>query len=297
QRRQVLHDWNATRVDYPTEVCLHTLIEQQVARTPEALALVHDDEALTYSQMNRRANRLAHGLVAHGVGPDVRVAVCMARSLDMVIAVLAILKAGGAYVPIDPSHPAERIRSLLEDSAPCVLIARGDTGLSLPEAPVRLDPQAFEAQPGMPETDPNVHALSANHLAYVIYTSGSTGQPKGVMIEHRAVVNRLLWMQDHYRLAGDDVVLQKTPLGFDVSVWELFWPLMVGVPMVLAGHEGQKDPVYLAQLIQQRAITTVHFVPPMLQAFVSSAHASACTSLRRIICSGESLSSALARQT
>ncbi len=297
QRRQVLHDWNATRVDYPTEVCLHTLIEQQVARTPEALALVHDDEALTYSQMNRRANRLAHGLVAHGVGPDVRVAVCMARSLDMVIAVLAILKAGGAYVPIDPSHPAERIRSLLEDSAPCVLIARGDTGLSLPEAPVRLDPQAFEAQPGMPETDPNVHALSANHLAYVIYTSGSTGQPKGVMIEHRAVVNRLLWMQDHYRLAGDDVVLQKTPLGFDVSVWELFWPLMVGVPMVLARHEGQKDPVYLAQLIQQRAITTVHFVPPMLQAFVSSAHASACTSLRRIICSGESLSSALARQT
>ncbi|WP_156103776.1 non-ribosomal peptide synthetase, partial [Pectobacterium betavasculorum] len=296
QRQQVLYEWNATRKDYPNDRCLHQLIEAQIVRTPQAVALVYDNRRLSYDEMNRRANQLAHVLLAQGVGPDVRVAICLPRSLEMVVAVLAVLKAGGAYVPIDPAYPVERINYMLEDSEPRALIVSGDLPAQLPEGVVLIDLAHADDIRRMPASNPDGQGVQPHHLAYVIYTSGSTGKPKGVMIEHRAIVNRLMWMQDEYRLVGDDVVLQKTPLGFDVSVWELFWPLMVGVPLVLARHEGQKDPEYLAQLIQRQAVTTVHFVPPMLQAFLSCDAASRCDSLRRVICSGEGLGSALARQ-
>ncbi|WP_146742157.1 non-ribosomal peptide synthetase, partial [Lonsdalea populi] len=296
QRRQVVYEWNATRKDYPNGQCLHQLIEAQSARTPQAVALVYDDRQLRYGAMNQQANALAHELIAHGVGADERVAICLPRSLEMVVAVLAVLKAGGAYVPIDPAYPIDRINAMLEDSAPRVLITRGNLPAQRPSGTSLVDLDHADGLRQRPTFNPDSQGVMPHHLAYVIYTSGSTGKPKGVMIEHRAIVNRLMWMQDEYRLAADDVVLQKTPLGFDVSVWELFWPLMVGVPLVLARHEGQKDPDYLAQLIQRRAVTTVHFVPPMLQAFLSSKAACGCDSLRRVICSGEGLGSALARQ-
>ncbi|MFP1953471.1 amino acid adenylation domain-containing protein, partial [Lonsdalea quercina] len=297
QRRQMVYEWNATRKDYPNGQCLHQLIEAQSARTPQAIALVYDDRQLSYGNMNEQANALAHELIAHGVGPDGRVAICLPRSLEMAVAVLATLKAGGAYVPIDPAYPIDRINTMLADCAPRVLITRGNRLIQGPAGTLVIDLDHAEGLSQRPTFNPDSQGVMPHHLAYVIYTSGSTGKPKGVMIEHRAIVNRLMWMQDEYRLAADDVVLQKTPLGFDVSVWELFWPLMVGVPLVLARHEGQKDPDYLAELIQRKAVTTVHFVPPMLQAFLSSKAASGCGSLRRIICSGEGLGSALARQT
>ncbi|MBW8832981.1 MAG: amino acid adenylation domain-containing protein, partial [Burkholderiales bacterium] len=248
-----------------------------------------------YAELNRRANRLAHALIEQGVKPDERVAICLPRSAQMMVAVLAVLKAGGAYVPLDPGYPPERLAFMLEDAAPRVLITLGSLCTERPPQLPIIDLNASHSAP-QPETDPDPRALglSSQHLAYVIYTSGSTGRPKGVMVEHHAVVNRLVWMQAAYALQPHEAVLQKTPLGFDVSVWELFWPLMTGNRLVLARHEGHKDPAYLAALIQQEAVTTLHFVPSMLQAFLQHEDAARCDSIKRVICSGESLSVSLA---
>ncbi len=237
-----------------------------------------------------------------GVGPDVRVGVCLHRSLDLPVALLAVLKAGGAYVPLDPDYPPSRLAFMVEDAACPVLITRSDLrsrlrregedvdGQSIPTICLDTDEADLRALDDGPLSDGERHAaVTPDHLAYVIYTSGSTGRPKGAMNTHRAVVNRLEWMQEAYRLDAADCVLQKTPYSFDVSVWELFWPLMTGARMCLAKPGGHKDSGYLIDLIQANGVTALHFVPSMLQAFLQHPEAAACVGVRRVICSGEAL--------
>ncbi|ENL4048133.1 amino acid adenylation domain-containing protein, partial [Serratia marcescens] len=293
ERELLLHGWNRTERDYPLDQTLAALFEQQVRRTPHATALVSGAESLSYAQLNARANRLAHALIARGVGPDSRVAVCAERGLNMVTALFGILKAGGAYVPLDPAYPGERLQYILQDADPVLLLADAAGRAALGEP---VTPQlALEA--ALPETlsaeNPAPRA-QASHLAYVIYTSGSTGKPKGAMNEHRGVVNRLVWMQEAYGLTAADTVLQKTPFGFDVSVWEFFWPLMVGARLVMAKPEGHKDPDYLSRAIEQYGVTTLHFVPSMLQSFLADGQAATrCGQVVRVMCSGEALPAAL----
>ncbi|AIA70439.1 hypothetical protein EV46_07535 [Pectobacterium atrosepticum] len=289
ERRQVMLDFNATEADFPHDALIHQLVEDQAARTPDTTAVLFEDQHLTYDALNRRANQLAHHLIDLGVKPDDRIAICVERSLDMVIGLLAILKAGAAYVPLDPGYPAERLAYMLDDASPVALLTQANQrALLTGDVPrILLDTADFSH---LSEDNPHVPGLDAHHLAYVIYTSGSTGKPKGVMNSHRALCNRLVWMQNTYRLTPDDRVLQKTPFSFDVSVWEFFWPLLYGARLVMARPDGHKDAAYLAQLIERTGITTLHFVPSMLQQFVQWADADcACDSLRRVICSGEAL--------
>ncbi|WP_309251044.1 amino acid adenylation domain-containing protein, partial [Lonsdalea populi] len=227
--------------------------------------------------------------MALGVRPDDRVALCVERSLEMVVALLGVLKAGAAYVPLDPGYPAERLAYMLDDAQPVALLTQsGLTAVHTDAVPVvLLDTGAFDAGRDS-NPDPQALGLSAANLAYVIYTSGSTGQPKGVMNAHRGLCNRLVWMQRAYRLTPDDRVLQKTPFSFDVSVWEFFWPLLYGARLVMARPDGHKDTGYLARLIEDAGITTLHFVPSMLQQFVQWAD-TPCDTLKRVICSGEAL--------
>ncbi|QDQ25470.1 amino acid adenylation domain-containing protein [Chitinimonas arctica] len=299
ERRRVLLEWNDTAQAYPADQAIHQLFEAQVARTPNAIALVCEGEQLSYAELNARANRLAHALRQAGVGPDRLVGLCVERSVAMVVGLLATLKAGGAYVPLDPDYPAERLRHMLQDSAPVLVLVDRVGGEALATAGAegaRTWHLQADAANWAGQSAGNLPAVSPGQLAYVIYTSGSTGRPKGVMNEHGAVVNRLLWMQQAYALDGQDVVLQKTPFSFDVSVWEFFWPLLAGARLVMARPEGHKDPAYLAGLIRQAGVTTLHFVPSMLQVFLGQGAAEGCDSLKRIFCSGEALPAALARQ-
>ena len=299
ERQRVLYDFNDTAVEYPRQL-LHELVEQQVARTPQAIALRCEERQLSYAALNARANRLARQLRRLGVGPDAKVAVLLERSEWMVIALLAVLKAGGAYVPLDPVHPDERLAHMLDDCAAAAVLT--ETGLRdrLPGKQSNIVVVDADAAT-WPADESNLDAfeigLNGQHLAYVIYTSGSTGKPKGAMNEHRGIVNRLHWMQQAYALNADDVVLQKTPFGFDVSVWEFFWPLMTGAQLLLARPQGHKDPAYLGELIRSCGVTTLHFVPSMLQVFLAQADAVAgCASVTRVVCSGEALPGPLARQ-
>jgi len=292
-----LESWNATQHAYPSEQCVHQMFEQQVQQTPEAVALVFGEHALSYAALNQRANQLAHALQQRGVGPEVLVGICMERSLEMVIGLLAILKAGGAYLPLDPSLPQARLEYMLSDAQVGLVVIQAHQQQRLASAldGVTIIPleAARLAQDAALLTNPINH-LQADQIVYMIYTSGSTGRPKGVMNTHAGLVNRLTWMQRQYPLCEDDRVLQKTPFSFDVSVWEFFWPLITGTRLVMAQPGGHQDPTYLKELIQQEQITTLHFVPSMLQAFLlEPANIQACTSLRQVMCSGEALSASL----
>jgi amino acid adenylation domain-containing protein/thioester reductase-like protein len=271
-------------------VPLHRLIEAQVGSTPDAVALAFDEQTLTYQELNQRANKLARYLRTLGVGPDVPVAICVERSFEMVTGLLAVLKAGGAYVPLDPDLPRERVDFLLRDLATPVVLTLERLATSLPPATarvLRLDADAgLWAAEGGADFDAGV---TPDNLAYVIYTSGSTGTPKGCTNTHRGIVNRLLWMQDEYRLAPADRVLQKTPYSFDVSVWEFFWPLLTGARLVIAKPGGHRDPDYLAGLIADGRVTVLHFVPSMLQSFLQAGGLHRCGSVRHVVCSGEAL--------
>ncbi len=290
ERQVLVHDWNQTAQAYPTERALHQLIEDQVQRSPHAPALVFGATALTYAQLDARANQLAHALVARGVGPDSLVGICVERSIEMVVGLLAILKAGGAYVPLDPEYPRERLAYMVEDSGIQWLLSQHHVLGSLPTEGLQviaLDGPA-DWLDAYDTTAPDV-AVHALNLAYVIYTSGSTGKPKGAGNSHRALVNRLCWMQQAYGLDASDAVLQKTPFSFDVSVWEFFWPLMTGARLVVAAPGEHREPARLIETIGRQAITTLHFVPSMLQAFIHEPGVYACASLKRIVCSGEAL--------
>ena len=274
---------------------------------PDPRTLNPDPCCLTYRELNRRANQLAQHLQALGVGPDVLVGICLERSLELVVGLLGILKAGGAYLPLDPSYPAERLAFMLDDAQARVLITRQ----RLDDGRWTMDDESASAQPIVngPSSIVNLAAdwsriaggsaenlanrTHPDNLAYMIYTSGSTGQPKGALNSHRAISNRLRWMQDAFQLTARDVVLQKTPFSFDVSVWEFFWPLLTGARLVLARPGGHQDPAYLRALIARSHITTCHFVPALLQLFLDEPDLASCRSLRRVICSGEALSAEL----
>ncbi|HEX2187467.1 MAG TPA: amino acid adenylation domain-containing protein [Longimicrobiaceae bacterium] len=291
ERRQVVEEWNDTARPYPPAT-LHGLVERQVERTPDAIAVVHEGGSLTYRELDARAEALAGLLRDRGVGPETRVGVCMERGPGLVAALLAVLKAGGAYVPLDPGYPAGRLAHMLADSAVPLLLAEEATAERLPRfggEVVLVDGTPSPPGPLSPQGGEGENCSGPDTLAYVIYTSGSTGQPKGAMNTHGAIVNRLLWMQDEYGLGPDDAVLQKTPFSFDVSVWELFWPLLAGARLVLARPEGHRDPAYLSELIGRERVTTLHFVPPMLAAFLDAGDPARCGSVRRVVCSGEAL--------
>ena len=290
ERNELLQRCNDTEAEFPADVQLQELIQRQVAATPDALALHFGEQRLSYAQLNARANQLAHWLRGQGVGPDVLVGVAAERSVELVVALLGIVKAGGAYVPMDPDYPQERLQHMLADSGVSLLLTQQSLLERLPQTCARLlclDSQWSEIATAS-EQNPAI-AGSPQNLAYLIYTSGSTGKPKSAGNSHRALVNRLHWMQKAYALDACDRVLQKTPFSFDVSVWEFFWPLMTGAALVVAAPGAHRDPAALRQVIEAGQVTTLHFVPSMLQAFVASGELDRCTSLRQVMCSGEAL--------
>ncbi|BAI74309.1 enterobactin synthetase component F (plasmid) [Azospirillum sp. B510] len=304
--------WNATAVEYGGFVPLGRLLSEQAARSPDAVALQWEEAGhganpgdrltarLTYADLDRRANRLAHWLIAAGCRPDDRVALCLERSPELVVAILAALKAGCAWLPLDPEHPPQRLAAMVADGGARLILAHQRTRDRLPPdlppdgcgVPVHpLDP-AVSLAAGFPDRLPD-RPVDPAQLAYALFTSGSTGRPKAVGVPQAGLLNRLRWMQDRYRLSPADTVLQKTPYGFDVSVWEFLWPLLTGARLVLAGPGEHRDARRLSELIEGHGVTTLHFVPAMLQVFLDALPDGRCPTLARVLCSGEALPAAL----
>jgi amino acid adenylation domain-containing protein len=306
ERELVVRRWNDTDLDMGPAATLPDLVEAQVARTPDAVAVAFEGRTLTYGELDARANDTAAALRDLGAGPGTVVAVCAERSLDLVAALLAVLKTGAAYLPLDPEYPADRLAFMLADTAPLALLTSAEvvataldgtildgTGPAGPLPVVLLDevggsgraPARGRARRAGPDDD-----------AYVIYTSGSTGRPKGVPTTHRAIHNRLEWMRRAYGVSAEDVILQKAPHGFDVSVWEFFLPLATGATLALARPGGQKDAAYLVEAIDTYGVTIVHFVPSMLSVFLAEDTDGRCGSLRLLLSGGEELPLHLARE-
>ncbi|MBD9441274.1 non-ribosomal peptide synthetase [Pseudomonas sp. PDM04] len=273
----------------PASRWLPELLCEQARRTPQQTALIWEGGQLDFAGLHAQANRLAHYLRDKGVGPDVCVAIAAERSPQLLIGLLAIIKAGGAYVPLDPDYPVERLAYMLRDSGVELLLTQTPLLDRLPAADgvcvIAMDALHLE---NWPSQAPGLH-VHGDNLAYVIYTSGSTGQPKGVGNTHAALAERLQWMQDSYRLDDSDVLMQKAPISFDVSVWECFWPLITGARLLIAGPGEHRDPHRIAQLVQQFGVTTLHFVPPLLALFIDEPLSAECTSLRRVFSGGEAL--------
>lgn len=294
ERHQLVKEFNNRRADFSTDHRLHRQFEMQAARAPERLAVEFEDQRLTYGELNARANQLARYLRRQGVGPESLVGLFVERSVEMMVGLLAIWKAGGAYLPIDPGYPADRVRCILQDAQPLMLLTQERLGK-------RLEGQAgavfcidgdWQAA-GSESAEDFESGVRDENLAYVIYTSGSTGKPKGVMIAHRAIGNRLLWMQSRFPLQADSRLLQKTSISFDASVWELFLPLISGATLVIARPGGHQDSAYLVRTIAERNITTLQLVPSMLQVLLEEPGVQDCTSLRDVFCGGEALPAAL----
>jgi amino acid adenylation domain-containing protein len=297
EEHDTLRLWNATQASYPSHQYIHHFIEAQIEQTPDAIALFFEDTSLTYRELNRRSNQLAHYLCSLGVGPEVPVSIYMERSLEMVIGLLGIIKAGGVYIPLDPVYPEERLRFMMTEIGASVILTQKKLRASLPEITatiVSLD-DSWSALAAYDEANP-VIAIEPDNLFYIIYTSGSTGRPKGAMNTHRGVCNRLLWMQDTYHLLPSDRVLQKTPYSFDVSGWEFFWPLLSGACLVIAPPGSHRDSQALFHIITQQSITILHFVPSMLEEYLSTRGIEECTSLRHVFCSGEVLPASVQQQ-
>lgn len=291
ERQQLLVKWNDTKQEYPAGQCIHQLFEQQVERTPDSIALVYEEEKLRYRELNERANQLARRLRRLGVGVESLVGVLMERSVEMVVSLLAILKAGAAYVPLDPEYPRER-RSLMMDDAGVSIILTQDqlssrVGVEDSRQIVRVDREwaeiAFESSENV------ASGVTSDNLIYVIYTSGSTGIPKGVMLPHRGIVNCLWWLQSTFQLGAQDRVMLKASLSFDASVWELFWPLLVGARVIVARAGGHRDAAYLKQAIIRHGVTTMHSVPSMLSVMLNEKGLSETPSLKRLLCGGEAM--------
>jgi amino acid adenylation domain-containing protein len=299
ERQTQLLEWNATQTDYPKNFCIHQLFEAQVEKTPDAIAVetkhLHqdistNDSPLNYRQLNQRANQLAHHLQKLGVTPEIPVGICIERSLQMVVGVLGILKAGGTYVPLDPKYPKERLNFMLSDAGVSILLTQKSLVSNLPTNQARVicldaDWEIIAQE----STDNPVTTITSANLAYIIYTSGSTGQPKGVMIPHHSIVNRLVSGIERYQLTINDRILQKTSFSFDVSVWEIFGALLSGACLVMAKPGGHQDPRYLVQVMAEQQITIVDFVPAMLQHILEEPGLDACTALRYITCGSEAL--------
>jgi amino acid adenylation domain-containing protein len=294
ERHQLLVEWNNTSIAYPQDRCIHHLVEAQVARTPDAVAVVFEGQELTYRELNIRANQVAHHLQALGVGPETLVGIWIERSPEMVVGLLGILKAGGAYVPLDPTYPKERLAFMLSDAQVPVLLTQHKLDGGLPTTGAHLVcldrnwghiAQQCEANP--------VSVVSSENLAYVMYTSGSTGRPKGVMIPHRALSNHMHWMQATFPLTAADHVVQKTSISFDASVWEIFAPLVVGGRLIVARPGGHQDSTYLVELLATHQVTMLKLVPSLLQILMEEETFVTCPSLRHVFCGGEQLSAAL----
>ncbi|GAA6615987.1 amino acid adenylation domain-containing protein [Scytonema sp. NUACC26] len=288
EEERIVHSvWNNTLVDYPA-LTLVDKIEQQVIATSKAVAVEFEEQKLTYEELNQKANQLARYLRKCGVDSETLVGVYMKRSVEMVVSLLAIIKAGGAYVPLDPDYPEERVRYTIQDSKISYLLSQKDLvpNLSEVEAQIILPEDPVIASESQDDLSLNIDPEST---AYMIYTSGSTGRPKGVPNTHKGIYNRLCWMQSEFQLSQQDCVLQKTPFSFDVSVWEFFWPLMYGARIVVAKPGGHRDPSYLIKVINEKKVTTVHFVPSLLNVFLDDPDISTCKTLRQVFCSGEAL--------
>jgi amino acid adenylation domain-containing protein len=275
---------------------VHALIERHAAAAPEAIALAFDEQLLSRGELNARANRLAHRLITLGIKPEQRVGIAAERSVEMMVGILAVLKAGGAYVPLDPEYPVDRLGYMVEDSGIELLLVQSHLRALVPVAKdlTVLELDTVDVS-GEPASDPGV-AVHGEYLAYVIYTSGSTGRPKGAAVRHAALYSCMAWMQKTYGLTDADTVLHKAPFGFDVSVWEMFWPLTTGVKLVIANPGDHRDPERLVRLIQRHQVTTLNFVPSMLQAFLAYEGIEASTRLRYIICGGEAMPAATQRE-
>ncbi len=295
QRRQ----WNATAAEFPRTRTLADLFEAQAGARPEHAALVCGDETMSYAELDLRSNRLAHALRERGIGTEAVVGIYIERSLALMIAILGAQKAGAAYLPLDTDSPPARLRAMVEDAGPAAVLFDGsalatsakERAAVVGSAPlIDVADAALARLPG--DRLPRLPAMHA--AAYVIYTSGSTGRPKGVVNNQLGIVNRLHWMQRYLQLGGDDCVLQKTPLGFDVSVWELFLPLIPGATLVIARPGGHRDREYLVRLIAASRVSVLHFVPSLLADFLEApALEQRCAGLRHVVCSGEVLSGAL----
>ncbi len=297
ERQQLLEKWNDTRRDYPSDKYVHELFEAQAKQRPDAVALVFEHQQLTYRELNQKANQLAHYLHQRGVRAETLVAVCLERSLEMAIAILAVLKAGGAYVPIDPDSPTDRLKFMLQDTqTPLILTQERFSTFLIDFTGQRICLDSAWEELSQQSEENLQNQVDGHNVAYMIYTSGSTGRPKGVLNVHGGLRNRLHWMQEAYRLTPADRVLQKTPFTFDVSVWELLWPLISGACLVMARPGGHRDSAYLVELIISQRITTLHFVPFMLGVFLRDPKVDKCTTLRQVFCSGEALSYELQQQ-
>ncbi len=298
EREKLVREFNETSVDFQTTACLHELFEQQVERTPDAVAVVYEGDQLTYAELNRRANQLAHHLLELGVAGDMLVGLLMERSLTMVVGLLGVLKAGGAYVPLDPSYPTERLQLMIDDARIRVLLTQQrlhDTAASLSVAARVVSVDGEWEQMARYSTDNPAAPTSPDNLAYVIYTSGSTGRPKGAMIPHRAIVNHMLWMQHALPLNAEDRVLQKSPFSFDASVWEFYAPLLSGAVLVMAVPGVQQDVGLLAEVIGAERVTVLQGVPSLLRLLVEEEALTKCRGqLRRVFSGGETLTTELA---
>ena len=300
-QREMLRVSNQTKGEYARDKCVHELFEEQVERTPDAVAAAYGEEQVSYGHLNRRANRLAHYLISLGVKPDDRVAICVERGLEMVIGILGILKAGAAYVPLDPSYPAERLRFMVEDSSPVVVMTqeslRGMVEGIVDEMRV-VELSGVMNRPGDREEERNPGGLgtTSQNLCYVIYTSGSTGTPKGVMVEHRALLNHMEWMQREFRYGPNDRILQRTPISFDASVWEFFAPLLCGGKLVLLRSEVHADVESLTAILKKEWITVVQMVPMLLAGLVEVGGIAAAEELRLVCCGGELLKTELVQR-
>ncbi|WP_052691927.1 non-ribosomal peptide synthetase [Teredinibacter purpureus] len=303
EQTAMIVDNNNTVASFPDDVCMHQLIEQQVERNPNAVAVTFENTQVSYAELNEKANQLARYLLnTRQVQPEEFVGICMERSVELVVSILAILKAGCAYVPLDPEYPEARLHYMLGDAQLRSVLTDTDLstriGLSDEQAvcfdneSVQRELVAFSAE----NVREKERTSSARQLAYMIYTSGSTGNPKGVMIEHQALVNRIHWMDREYGCSANDNILQKTPFSFDVSVWEFMWPLYSGANIVLAKPGGHKDPLYLCELIQQAGVTKLHFVPSMLGSILTVGGLEQCDSVKQVFCSGEALAIAHVEQ-
>ncbi|MGE0127970.1 MAG: amino acid adenylation domain-containing protein [Blastocatellales bacterium] len=306
ERRELVIEWNETAKNFPEDRRLHRLFEAQAEQTPNAVAVVFEEERVTYQELNARANQLAAHLRARGVGPESLVGVCLERSVEMMVAILGVLKAGGAYVPLDPAYPQDRLAFMLGDSQASVLLTQqrlieAVSAISNPRCQV-ICLDAIEKDDGAeesPRSDEFIRhvtnkfvttwGVTAETAAYVIYTSGSTGRPKGVIVPHGAVVNHMLWLRDHFGLNADDRFLQKTPFSFDAAGTEFFAPLIVGARLIIAQPGGHQDGAYLSKMITEHGVTILQLVPSLLRALLDEPEFAKCRSLRRIICAGEAL--------
>ena len=295
-----LESWSGSPADAPAQAataCLHHLVAARAAASPDAVAVVAGSETLTYRQLEARADALARYLRVLGVGPDVPAGVYMGPTLDLPVALYAVLKAGGAYVPLDPALPAERLRFMVADAGAPVVIADAALGSRLAEFGIRVVCLSTDAgEIARAAEEPLAADVDPEALAYILYTSGSTGRPKGVMIPHRAIVNHMRWMADALPLTEADAVLQRTPIGFDASVWEFWAPLLAGARLVIGPAGAQRDPSELARVLAEGGITVLQLVPSLLRALLDEPALEGARALRRVCCGGEALTGELAER-